>query len=454
LANVALSGAEISSYTFRVTRGQKRITQEPISGYRLFINELRSALEVEKSDGLWMRRSDALLDGAAGQELRRLVDLPTRRKWGAFFTGSGLSERMLGESKFDLNSDFIYDPTVGAGDLLLAAARRLPLKRTLASTIRAWGKCLAGTDIHQEFVEAALLRVALLAKQRHGGRGNLPNNLEAEFPFIRVGDGMTAKDLYSRTTYLLMNPPFCLTMSPKGCAWAGGKVSAAAIFVINALELIPFGAKVLAILPDVLRSGTFQNLWRRAVSQLADIRKIENCGIFDGAADVDVFILDAVASRFERNDNKSWPEHLPLGTTVADFFDVHVGRVVPHRDEEEGPVHPYIHPRCVPVWTEISRFTEHRRYAGLVYEPPFVVLRRTSRPGHPYRAAASIIQSKKSVAVENHLIVCLPKDKSIETCRSLMRYLKSESVNEFLDRRIRCRHLTTGAVNSIPFNLK
>jgi hypothetical protein len=102
---------------------------------------------------------------------------------------------------------------------------------------------------------------------------------------------------------------------------------------------------------------------------------------------------------------------------------------------------------------EVTRISEKRRHEGLAYKPPFVVLRRTSRPGHPYRAAATVILGTKPVAVENHLIVCEPHDKSAETCRALMKQLHTQRVNDFLDQRIRCRHLTVGAVAAIPVKI-
>ena len=99
-------------------------------------------------------------------------------------------------------------------------------------------------------------------------------------------------------------------------------------------------------------------------------------------------------------------------------------------------------------------FPESRRHEGKVYAPPFVAIRRTSRPGHPYRATATIIAGKIPVAVENHLIVCEPKNGTLRTCRELMRQLKTEAVNEFLNARIRCRHLTVGSVAAIPFAVR
>ena len=99
----------------------------------------------------------------------------------------------------------------------------------------------------------------------------------------------------------------------------------------------------------------------------------------------------------------------------------------------------------------MNKFTEFRCYEGKVYQPPFVVIRRTSRPGHPYRAAATVITGEKSIAVENHLIVCEPKHKTQAMCKKLMFQLKTEAMNRFLDERIRCRHLTVRVVSEIPF---
>lgn len=421
------------------------------SGYRQFSAELRALAAAPEADQAWMLKVDASLDGFAGKELQRLVNLPTRRAFGAFFTGSTLAARLLGDAKFG-NDAFIYDPTVGAADLLLAAARRLPLGKSLRDTLHEWGQCLAGTDLQPEFIEAARLRLALLARQRHGDGQKIPSNLAALFPHIRCANGLEQQRLFSRATHLLMNPPYGLTPAPEGCSWAGGRISEAALFIVRALEQTRASTKLLAILPDVLRSGSFQQRWRERVSDLAEILNVERYGIFDDVADVDVFLLEVSRRTEESCVPRRWPAATEtVGTTIDNFFDVHVGRVVPHRDKETGPLRSYIHPRNIPVWAEVKRIEEKRRHP-LGYQPPFVVLRRTSRPGHPYRAAATVILGTSPVAVENHLIVCLPHDKSPDTCRELMSQLHTQGVNDFLDQRISCRHLTVGAVKEIPFD--
>lgn len=422
------------------------------SGYRQFSATLRALAGAPDVDQAWMTKVDASLDGVAGKELQRLVNLSTRRAFGAFFTGSTLAARLLGDIQFESDA-FIYDPTVGAADLLLAAARRLPLGKSLRDTLNEWGQCLAGTDLQPEFIEAARLRLALLARQRHGDGQKIPTNLAVFFPHIRCANGLEQKRLFSRATHLLMNPPYGLTTAPAGCNWAGGRISEAALFIARALEQIRSGTRLLAVLPDVLRSGSFQQRWRERVSDLAEIHSVERYGIFDDIADVDVFLLDLRRRTGESEDTRRWPVPTETcGTTLADYFDVHVGRVVPHRDEETGPLRRYIHPRNIPVWAEVTRIDEKRRHP-LAYQPPFVVLRRTSRPGHPYRAAATVILGIGPVAVENHLIVCEPRDQSPDTCRELMRQLQTQRVNDFLDQRISCRHLTVGSVKEIPVTL-
>jgi hypothetical protein len=422
----------------------------------MYVAGLRDlAGEFQRSDD-WDERAFAALNGQASVELRRVIPLKTRRRFGAFFTGSDLATRLTSRcTKLDGHS-IIHDPSLGMGDLLLAAARQLPLGRTLNDTLKRWGQQLTGTDIHPEFVEGAKTRLVILAQQRHGLKSFGVTSIAGLFPGIRVADGLAQHQAFGRATHLTLNPPFGLTDAPGGCKWAGGRITAAANFVITALERAKPGAELVAILPDVLRSGSFTEHWRKRVEELAVVRLVEPYGIFDDSADVDVFIL-RVTRRTKDSAAKSIPwtgAPVQTGTTVGDFFDVHVGRVVPHRDPKKGKWHPYIHARSVPTWEIMREFKYSRRHQGKVYKPPFVVIRRTSRPGHPYRAAATVIAGKRSVAVENHLIVCEPKNNKTQAmCKKLMAQLQTQVVNTFLDDRIRCRHLTVGAVAAIPIEI-
>jgi hypothetical protein len=301
-------------------------------------------------------------------------------------------------------------------------------------------------------VEAVKLRLALLARQRHSSRRPLPRSWRDLLPYITRGNGLEQKDLFARATHLLLNPPYNVTAAPPDYGWAHGRISQAAVFVVRALEMASEGTRLFAVLPDVLRAGSFQHRWRGRVGELATFESVERYGIFDNTADVDVFLLAVRRSASRRPRARPWPvSEVAAQPTVGDYFDVHVGRVVPHRDREEGEEHPYIHPRIVPVWQEMSQFPEVRRHQGKAYAPPFIVLRRTSRPGDRHRAAATVVLGATSVAVENHLIVCEPRDGSPDTCRALLRHLRTNGVNDFLDQRIRCRHLTVAAVAAIPF---
>jgi len=425
----------------------------PFSDYSAYISKLKR-LSVESHLAVdWNTRVHAALNGQAGAELRLAAPLEIRRKFGAFFTGTDLGAKLIDCGTDYGPKSFFYDPTCGMGDLLIAAARRLPICKSLPQTLKQWGKQLSGTDLHHEFIEGARTRLVLLARQLHKSDEVSQSPNADFFPNIRVADGLRQAELFSRATHLLLNPPFGQVAAPADCKWAGGRITEAAAFVIAALEQAKPDTKMLAILPEVLRSGSFSEHWRRRVSQLAEVQLVQPYGIFDDSADVDVFLL-RLNRRTETQNSASrlWTATDAADTeTVADFFDVHVGRVVPHRDEESGPLRPYIHPRNIDTWVEVTRISEKRHHGGLAYKPPFVVLRRTSRPGHPYRAAATVILGTKPVAVENHLIVCEPHDKSADTCRALMSQLHTQLVNDFLDQRIRCRHLTVGAVAAIPF---
>lgn len=436
-----------------MTKASNTSGQRGFAAYRKYVAGLRGLAGEFRRSADWDERANAALNGQASLELRQVIPLKKRRRFGAFFTGSDLAARLISRcTKLNGNS-IIHDPSVGMGDLLLATAKKLPLGRTVKETVKRWGRQLTGTDIHSEFIEGAKTRLVILAQQRHGLKSQCVTSIAGVFPGIRVADGLSQHKLFKQATHLALNPPFGLTDAPDECEWAGGRITAAANFVVTALERAKPGAELVAILPDVLRSGSFTEQWRKRVENLAVVKLVEPYGIFDDSADVDVFIL-RVKRRAKNSAAKSFPwTGAPprTGTTIANHFEVHVGRVVPHRDRKNGPLHPYIHARKIPTWEIMREFKQSRRHEGKVYKPPFVVIRRTSRPGHPYRAAATVIAGKRPVAVENHLIVCEPKTKTLKMCKKLMAQLQTQAVNKFLDKRIRCRHLTVGVIKEIPF---
>jgi hypothetical protein len=136
---------------------------------------------------------------------------------------------------------------------------------------------------------------------------------------------------------------------------------------------------------------------------------------------------------------------------VGDRFDVHVGPVVPHRDSHAGPWHPYIWPKRLPTSGSFDPAGRSRRFAGRTFDPPFVAIRRTSRPEQAGRASGVIVVGDRPVAVENHLIVVLPKDGAASSCVKLVKVLDSQDSRDWLNRRIRTRHLTVVAISELPW---
>lgn len=170
-----------------------------------------------------------------------------------------------------------YDPACGASNLLIAVKnlfgtklykREIPLE-------------VFGTDIHKEFVKTSKLRLAicdLLKKYNKDYSGN-----------ILVADGLKPNKFYKNATHIVTNPPFNLIDSPSEIEWASGKVSAAAIFIDAISKNVNPGTEVIAILPDVLRSGSRYEKWRTHISSVCDVTGIKLFGQFDHYADVDVF---------------------------------------------------------------------------------------------------------------------------------------------------------------------
>ena len=125
--------------------------------------------------------------------------------------------------------------------------------------------------------------------------------------------------------------------------------------------------------------------------------------------------------------------------------------MVPHRHAEAGPLVAYVHARSLPPWTECTKIAENRKFTGRLFQPPFVTVRRTSRPGDKKRAVASLVLSDEPVAVENHLLVLLPRDGTASTCKQLLARLRSAKTDDWINRRLRCRHLTTAVLTDMPW---
>lgn len=405
----------------------------------------------------------AALNGQAASQLRRLVPRQVRREDGAFFTsGSVLAQvhDLLGRQIRDYGPQARYwDPTCGAGDLLLAASKHLDIHSSPAETAVSWGRHLLGTDIHASFVGVARLRLMLSILDRHERAGHSSARVSVAalpklFKNIEVGDGLAS--LRARTRFsgqILLNPPYGGMQVGSDCSWASGLTSRAAIFTAESAPL-PVGAGgVVAVLPDVLRSGSRYAAWRETVSSSLEVDDVVTHGLFDDHTDVDVFLLRAHRRRGAVGGRREWWSANAATVAVQDFFEVRVGTVVDNRDPHDGAEVPYLTARDLGERSELSKIERTRRFAGRLFEPPFVVLRRTSRPsqgGDSKRSGAVLVTGDEAIAVDNHLIVLKSLSGDREACAEAVHDLNSAEVTKWLDERIRCRHLTVGVVRSLP----
>ena len=396
----------------------------------------------------------AILDGQPSEELRKVAPADVLRSAGAFFTGSILAKRALRRVISSITGkSVIFDPACGSGNLLLACVAHLPVAKTLGRTLKLWGTAIRGLDTQPEFVRAARARLVLAALQR-GARAPRTHAKDWRrwLPGVRTGCALSETGVYGGVSLIVINPPFTKTVAPETYALGTGLVNSAAIFMDTCLRRARPGTRLVAILPDVLRSGSRYEKWRRFAESRLSNNHIDVYGQFDRNADVDVFVLDGIV-RSPHKGTRAWTWGCPPESDqarVENMFDVSVGSVVPHRDPRRGPWRPMIVARGLAAWSTVRSVDHHRRYEGRVVTPPFVAVRRTSRPGDGYRAVGTIVTGIKPVAVENHLLVAVPKDGALKSCKALLRTLRDSRSSRWLDKRMRCRHLTVSALGRMP----
>lgn len=398
---------------------------------------------------------DGLLDGHAGTALRKIIPLRIRREQGAFFSSSDLRATALRPSlgAADQSASFL-DPAVGGGDLLIEVARHLPVQLDLAGTLRHWGQILHGRDIEPGFVRLAKARLVLLAVARGSlAKSKITDGLEVLLPEIKVGDGLDLLTSGWSGEHIVMNPPFTYRMAPGDSSWASGRTSAAATFLAAAVAGAQPGTRLTAILPDVIRTGSRYSRLRDFIDAHLNVSSAMPYGQFDAWTDIDVFILRGVIEQKVVRDAATEWWHPNNSKRLGDKFDIHVGPVVPHRDQEPGRSYAYLRARDIPLGGEFdASHAERRGFQKRLFKPPFVVVRRTSRPGDKSRGLGTVIRGTENVLVENHLIVLKPKDGSLDTCRCIASMLDSTHAREWLDNRIRCRHLTVRALSEMPWS--
>ncbi|MER0335907.1 N-6 DNA methylase [Vibrio vulnificus] len=413
---------------------------------------LRDYLELDHqltdSDALREMVDLDLIDGV----LRKCLSIEDMREAGSFFTGSILAKAVLDSFTTPVNSEaIVLDPTCGAGNLLIVCSRELEVKNTLSATLEIWGKVLWGFDIHDSFIEATKLRLIVEALYRGARKDCSIENAFNLLSNIVCKDAMLIEaDELKQVTHVIMNPPFSDWASPRTNYWKMGKVNAAGVIFDKYLRVLPAGCHISAILPDVLRSGSRYGGFREfANSKLSASCKI--WGRFNTKTDVDVFLLVGLISDMSLT-KIHWHKELMEYSKLSEKYDVCIGPLVSYRDPQEGSEYPYIHPKNCPTWGRVDDkdIKERRRFKGSVCKPPFIAIKRTSSPSDRYRAAATIINTKELVAVENHMIVVSPKSGTLRDCKALLNILKSEKTNDFLNNRARMRHLTVRVVKDIP----
>ena len=145
-------------------------TSVEMTSYDPYVSSVEELAEAAFSSSVDWESSlvpSGLLDGQAGDVLRRSIPLRMRREQGAFFSSSELRAAALKPSQETIDSPSPFlDPAVGAGDLLLEVARHLPVEQDLAETLRLWGQLLHGRDLEPVFVRLARARLVLLAVAR------------------------------------------------------------------------------------------------------------------------------------------------------------------------------------------------------------------------------------------------------------------------------------------------
>ncbi|MDO9395838.1 MAG: class I SAM-dependent methyltransferase [Herbiconiux sp.] len=358
------------------------------------------------------------------QVLRMLVPRHELRQRGTFFTSTDMASGLWRSALESVEDNaIVVDPACGAGDLLLPMALHAA-SSGLNVTIRA-------CDIDPHFTQIARSR---LEKVLDGGGGLVEG---------QVRDFTTDTDALSDATHVVLNPPFVPMVVETD--WASGAVNAASWFVIRALGAMKPGSRLLAVLPDVLRSGSRYEAWRAAVQRLGKVTSVQALGVFDTDTDVHVFTLDVIAG--DTGASVGWVESKVSEFTLGDLVDVRVGPVVPHRDPEIGALVEFITARSLSAGV-----VQQRRYSGRLEIGPMVLVNRTSRPGETPRVRARFRESQTATAIENHLLVVIPKDPVATPFAELLRVLQSPSTAHFLDSRIRCRHLTVKALKEIPWD--
>jgi len=398
---------------------------------------------------------NSLLDGEASEALRNLVPSSVRKKHGLFFTPLKIS-RLIAHSISEENESNIriYDPCMGSGDLLLSCAKRIIKKGySFDSNLEIIINKIRGIDLYEPFVDFAKLRFILLAAKLSEDYKSLEDykKLIKKLKNFKTGNSLTIPLKFSKNDFIIVNPPYFQTNSSGNYSWTKGKTQFAAIYIDELIKRAERGTQLIAILPDVLRSGTNYEKWRSHILRNCDLLKVKILGRFDEFTDVDVFLLHLEKNKNLKKNLVNFKRPKDIKTPkLDDLFDVKVGTVVPFRNKDSHKKQSFLTCKEANWWSETVKFSK-TRFDGNLFLPPFVAVRRTSSPSEKHRAYATFVKGNKKIAVENHLIIITPKDGNADLCAKLLVKLKDKKTNKWLNEMIRCRHLTLEAIKSIPW---
>lgn len=378
--------------------------------------------------------------------LRTTYEREYLRENGVFFTGRKLAQKLIDRVGTIDRRWKVYDPAAGAGDLLVNYADRLPVESTVEKTVATWGEIFFATELEKSFVPLIKLRLLLLAYLKvHSSM--LLRDVELTlvtncFKHVIHGNFLDSEIL---ADLILVNPPFNGVVIHDRFSWGAGRMSNAAYFIYTLEKLYP-NSTIAAILPDVIRSGSRYNKLRQVLPRFS-LEKETPVGRFDKFTDVDVFI--AVARKLYKQGSQH--RRRSRNICIGDLFDVHVGSVVPHREPIAGDENYYLTAKNVETGKEMRCFSEKIRSFHKPIKGPFIIAKRTSSPSDRVRCSASLIATRESFHLENHLIFIKAKeDIDMNRYREITRFLNSQECSCFLNRAIRCRHLTVSTVKQIP----
>jgi hypothetical protein len=395
-----------------------------------------------------------LINGHANELVYDALTREERRANGIFFSDAKWARALV--EKIDLRKwKRFLDPSCGTGDLLIEICKQLPLKSSRSETVLAWSRMLGAIERNEHFLKIAWARIQALAMQRHGEPIDESGFIPMPGGFLAANALKVPLDI-KEGDCVVMNPPFQRVPTHPKSEIGRGLRSAAAVHIERVLSFAPNNVAFAAILPEVLRSGTLYHSFREMLDRRLAVSQFSCEGNFGGDADIDVAILHGVTCKKIVDDVASQSSATGNGngrkapSCVGDLFSVQVGPVVPHRAPRAGQRYSYLTARNCPAWGTVNVSTETDRFKAKVMSGPFVVVRRTSSPADTKRARATLVKGKGPWLVDNHLLVLTPKSRSVGDCAKLLVSLQDNRTDDWLNRQIRCRHLTVSSILNLP----